>query len=279
MAYYYQVFNLRFVSTFPLHGLRSVEPCRADVKFSFSRQPSDLGPNSSLLHLGSAQVSVRKDAVLAAGDDPELACVLSMTWILVVLLRLRGLLVLHAAAVGSENGAIVLFGPCGAGKSTLAAELCLEGLTFLTDDIALIRETELGFAVEALAGPVKLRQSAGEFLDLSRIGPSLCGPGGRTWWLPPVASGATRIGGLFSLNWSDRDEASVEALRTGPDQALELSRLFHTFPSASNVPPNPSLCSAVSLLKRCPLFRVHRPRHACRAWGDWFSCEAAKVLG
>ena len=59
-----------------------------------------------------------------------------LTWIL----RLHGRVVLHAAAVSTEHGAVLLAGPSGAGKSTTAAGLALAGCRLLSDDTAALTE-------------------------------------------------------------------------------------------------------------------------------------------
>lgn len=50
----------------------------------------------------------------------------------------RGLIRLHSAAVAAGGAAIVLPGPMGAGKSTLAAGLVRRGLGYLTDEVVAI---------------------------------------------------------------------------------------------------------------------------------------------
>jgi hypothetical protein len=58
--------------------------------------------------------------------------------IIAFVLRLRGLLGLHASAIEVEGTAVVVVGPAGAGKSTTAAAFALNGWPVLTDDVAVI---------------------------------------------------------------------------------------------------------------------------------------------
>jgi len=54
---------------------------------------------------------------------------------LAVLLRQRGLLPLDGAALGLEGGALLLVGPSGQGKSSLAAALAVKGWPILADGV------------------------------------------------------------------------------------------------------------------------------------------------
>jgi hypothetical protein len=54
------------------------------------------------------------------------------------LLRLRGVLCLHASVVAIAGGAIAIIGASGTGKSTTAAALAARGLAVLSDDIAAL---------------------------------------------------------------------------------------------------------------------------------------------
>jgi hypothetical protein len=63
------------------------------------------------------------------------------------LLRLRGVVCLHASAIEVDGRAIVLQGPAGAGKSTTAAAFARLGLPVLSDDIVAVGERREGFMV------------------------------------------------------------------------------------------------------------------------------------
>lgn len=74
----------------------------------------------------------------AAGATLEDTATYLLGPILAFVLRLRGLLAVHASAVEVEGGAVLLAGPSGAGKSTTAAAFALNGWPVLTDDVAVI---------------------------------------------------------------------------------------------------------------------------------------------
>jgi hypothetical protein len=68
---------------------------------------------------------------------------------------MRGLEALHASAVVTELGAVVLSGPSRAGKTTLALELCRRGAHFLADDVLALEcagERLLGHPGSPVAG-------------------------------------------------------------------------------------------------------------------------------
>ena len=67
--------------------------------------------------------------------------------ILAFVLRLRGLLAVHASAVEMDGGAVLVVGPSGAGKSTTAAAFALNGWPVLTDDVAVIAPRDGGLEV------------------------------------------------------------------------------------------------------------------------------------
>jgi hypothetical protein len=80
------------------------------------------------------------------GDWPENytledACTYLLGPVLGFVLRLRGMICLHASAVAIDEQAIALVGPPGAGKSTTAAVFAQRGFSVIADDVvALVEE-------------------------------------------------------------------------------------------------------------------------------------------
>jgi hypothetical protein len=67
--------------------------------------------------------------------------------VLGVVLRLRGMVPLHASAVAIADHAVALAGPAGAGKSTTAAAFATCGYRVISDDVVVLREEGSGFVV------------------------------------------------------------------------------------------------------------------------------------
>lgn len=76
--------------------------------------------------------------------------------------RCQGLVPLHAACLGQDDGAVLLLGASGAGKSTLVLQALLSGLNFLAEDSVLVRPQ--GLLATGLASYVHLRPDALRFL-------------------------------------------------------------------------------------------------------------------
>ena len=63
------------------------------------------------------------------------------------LLRLRGVVALHASVVAVDDQAVAFVGPAGAGKSTTAAAFASRGYPVLTEDVAALFEEDATFAI------------------------------------------------------------------------------------------------------------------------------------
>lgn len=77
--------------------------------------------------------------------------------------RCQGLVPLHAACLGGDDGAVLLLGASGAGKSTVVLHALLAGLEFLAEDSVLVRPQ--GLLATGLASYVHLRPDALRFLS------------------------------------------------------------------------------------------------------------------
>jgi hypothetical protein len=67
--------------------------------------------------------------------------------VLGIVLRLRGIVPLHASAVSISDHAIALVGPAGAGKSTTAAAFAKDGYRVISDDVVTPREEGSRFVI------------------------------------------------------------------------------------------------------------------------------------
>lgn len=128
---------------------------------------------------GILDVEYRKDEdsiELTPGDSASDETVrhLLLDHVLPRLVSHQGRLVLHSAAVADHEGAILLLGPTGAGKSTLAASYLEDGYELLTDDCVLLDPTEDGIrAIPAYPGLRLWPDSMVELVSDSRSGSEL----------------------------------------------------------------------------------------------------------
>lgn len=74
---------------------------------------------------------------LPGADETRMLSLLRMTPLAALLFQ-RGIIALHAAAVGGPDGAVLIAGDSGAGKSTLLAALLKRGWKLLSDDLAVV---------------------------------------------------------------------------------------------------------------------------------------------
>jgi hypothetical protein len=127
---------------------------------------------------------------------------------------LRGLEVMHAAGVVLDGRAVLLIGPAGAGKSSLAAALVRAGGQLLGDDVVALRLSE--GALVAHAGSVVFQLRAAEHERLSAQERAALGrPAGsvenKQRYVSGEAPEAAPLGCVFLLERSTREPA-VERL-------------------------------------------------------------------
>ena len=154
MAYWYRAYGLRIRSALPLpfDSLAAADVAdAADATVRLGSVPSSLPdrltrtvlwqarPGALLLHVeGVARYLItdgRDVRIEPLGNNPADAASFVAGMPLTVLLQQRGVATLHAAAVQSAGGAVLLLGRSGHGKSSLAAALVERGHALLADDV------------------------------------------------------------------------------------------------------------------------------------------------
>jgi hypothetical protein len=153
-------------------------------------------------------------------------------------LRLRGALALHASAVQIGEGALVLVGAHGAGKSTAAAALGVRGCPVITDDVLHLRPSHGKWLAEPVEGTLRLWNSGallalGPARNLPRLTP--------TWDKRGLEMGSGGISAaaaavpVCAVAFLEEREASERAPRLDPISPAEALVLFATHSSAAHL--------------------------------------------
>lgn len=179
----YQAFGLQIRSTLDLGSLPAVTSGPSDVQVLIGSTPNQLddvrqsglcyqaGPQGFLFHLDSVGryfVSGGRQIIIepAANADPQSLRLFLFGSVFGALLHQRGALVLHASAVATPSGAVLVAGPSGAGKSTLCAELRRRGFPVIADDICALGPNDAG-AITVYPGYPRLKLWADAALQLT----------------------------------------------------------------------------------------------------------------
>jgi len=190
--------------------------------------------------------------------------------ILGLVLRLRGVTCLHASAVALGGRALVLVGPPGAGKSTVAAVLAHAGCPVVADDVVPLAERDGAFFAQPAYPHLRLWPDSaaaiyGPAAALPRLTP--------TWDKRYVdltvgnrfEARALPIGGLYLLD-ERRAEPFVAPFERVTGHRALLALIANTY---VNYLPGPDTTGAElgrlhRLLACVPLRRVHAPTDPAR---------------
>jgi hypothetical protein len=173
-----------------------------------------------------------------------------------ILARWRGDLTLHAGAFFANGCAWGVIGAREAGKSTTLARLAERGCPILADDLLVLEGTM------AHAGPacIDLRPDIAARMPETRFLGEIAGRP-RYRMAAPEGPARAPLGGIFLLDWCERDQVHVEAL----DAAQGLQLLYGQEYIGLLGPADPT---KVLELLGTPMWRVRRP-------ADWdVSAEA-----
>lgn len=143
----YQVFSLYITSELDFPQLVEIE-CKADVNIRFGKvnETAIEKENSKIIvgeipEIGKFFIYDGKEIIIepVKGIDNSLLRTVVLGPIFCVLLRQRGLLVLHASCININNKGVAFMGGSGWGKSTLATAFHTKGYNVLTDDVLPIK--------------------------------------------------------------------------------------------------------------------------------------------
>jgi len=146
-------------------------------------------------------------------SNPEWASILAAQ-ALPLAATIRGLEVLHASGVVLDGMAVLLAGPPGAGKSSLAAALVRAGGELLSDDAVALQLSDGGLTAHAGSVVLQLRAVEDERLSAAEraaLGSPVSSTIGKRRYMSVGVPDPAPLGALFLLDRSD-EEPAVERL-------------------------------------------------------------------
>ncbi|HYB93485.1 MAG TPA: hypothetical protein VEC39_00830 [Vicinamibacterales bacterium] len=236
--YGYEAFGLAFRSDFPIAGLRESQ---AAPQVIIQAGPVDvaLGKSSEIASeagFGYYKLSVPDVARYAAIDGRQIIVQvepgarlnqvrqLMFGSVFSALLHQRGRLVLHGGGVAGENGAVIIAGHSGRGKSTVLAALVRRNRMLMCDDVATVEvDDEHGPLLHAgpsqimLAADSVTRFELAPSADLEQIFDKYA-------YRPRVAASPQRVKHIVILEYGRELTASSRLL--SPAEAFVVIRTF-----------------------------------------------------
>jgi len=212
--------------------------------------------------IASYLVSHGRDIVVcpAAGALPLDVRAYLLGTLFVVLCQQRGLLPLHASAVGSSQGVVAFLARSGQGKSSLAAHLAQRGFPVLADDVCLIDITPTNAMVIPSAPWLKLWRNSLQNLGRQAEGLERVFSEDDKYRLP--LQGPLRpepIGKLIFLETEDRPAPGIQELSRldAIPLLMDLTHSAYVLQATGQWQENFLRCSRVSSQARA--YRLIRP--------------------
>lgn len=181
---------------------------------------------------------------------------------------LQGRELFHASAVTVGDAAVAFVGPTGAGKTSLAARMVLEGAGFLTDDVLALDRDDDTLRAHPGAGLLCVRpteRSAMDGADWSRLGRVL-GVSGKTYVEVERVMSPSRLAAVFFLAPGD-GEPRVQPISADP-RLLLASTFNESLRTPERMARQLEVCA--DLAARVPVLRLE-------LGGDGGSAATARV--
>lgn len=178
------------------------------------------------------------------------------------LLRQRGLLVLHAAGVLSQHGAVLVAGRSGAGKSTLMAELASRGHELISDDFSVVHAPSPGgFVVTPGLSRIKLWDDSARGLGLDVSGMRTVRPGAHRYFyeLPSRLVGDVPLAALFILDTHEGSSIVHERL-TGQRAFQNVRNQIRGLPAVDRLGLDSTHFAEIAgIAGNVPVYSIRRP--------------------
>jgi hypothetical protein len=213
------------------------------------------GPNTSMVRAPDGSTTI-----VEAGGPAALALLHRLVIEIMAGLRASGRYAVHAAAVARGNRALILAGPGGTGKTTLALALAARGFELLSDELAVIDPA--GPLIHPYRRNVHVRPGTPELVDglaglLDR--PREVLGGGIAWAIPHEDLGHSRsdapreLAGVVLLH--PRDPAVTTARLTPARSSIAAMELLRGTWAAS-VDFTETLAAVAAGVERVPCMRL-----------------------
>ena len=195
------------------------------------------------------------------GDHADIASLLVGLW--AVLLQQRGVATLHAAAVHTPAGAVLLLGRSGHGKSSLAAALVERGHALLADDVTgLVLDAGRVTALPSFAG-MRLWKQTLEKMRGSLDARSGVRQGVEKYWVKASSACAQALPVRAAIMLTPSHGTDIRMESVLPSDAFWLlCEHTHRKRALRALGQRPTLFRiATAMARQVPMLRAWRPRH------------------
>lgn len=235
------------------------------------------GDGAVLLRTPTARfyVTAGRTAVVDAGPAarPGLVRYLVLHYCVPALLNQRGLVALHANAIHTPRGAVILAGQSGGGKSTLHAALLARGMAMLSDDVAVLRGAAGG--IEVLPGLPRYRMVADAW---ARVQP----PAAQVTALGGLRNKVALVAPAAAFHAAPAPLAAIYVLEPHAGDAIAVERVHgvaafrllqaNAYPPLESMTLPEHLRTFGALVDQSAVYRIRRPA------GRWTVDELADIV-